>query len=87
MIAERLSDNQNLIDVINQLHKEPWPTFLSEDKYVKKYWRQIYKKYPEYQLLFRTGVEYIGVGNSAPIYWNSNIDDLPSRLGAETGWF
>jgi len=78
MLVEKLSDNQNLINVINQLHKEPWPAFLNKDKYVKKYWRQIYKKYPEYQLLFKIGDEYIGAGNSAPIYWNGNIDDLPS---------
>lgn len=78
MRVEKLSDNKKLVDVINRLHSEPWPVFLSEDSFVKKYWRRLYKVYPEYQLLFSIGEEYVGVGNSAPIYWNGNIDDLPS---------
>lgn len=78
MIIEKLSDNKKLVEVINKLHSEPWPIFLSEDSSVKKYWQRLYQVYPEYQLLFRIKNEYVGVANSAPIYWNSNIDDLPS---------
>lgn len=78
MIVEKLSGNKKLIDVINKLHSEPWPVFLSEDSSVKKYWQRLYQVYPEYQLLFRINSEYIGVANSAPIYWNGNIDDLPA---------
>ncbi len=78
MIVEKLSDNKKLVEVINKLHSEPWPVFLSEDSAVKKYWQRLYQVYPEYQLLFKIDSEYIGVANSAPIYWNGNIDDLPS---------
>lgn len=78
MIVEKLSDNKKLVDVINKLHSEPWPIFLSEDSWVKKYWQRLYQVYPEYQLLFRINSEYVGVANSAPIYWNGNIDDLPA---------
>jgi len=78
MIIEKLSDNKKLIDVINKLHSEPWPVFLSEDSSVKKYWQRLYQVYPEYQLLFRINSEYIGVANSAPIYWNGNNDNLPA---------
>ncbi|MEA2087205.1 MAG: GNAT family N-acetyltransferase [Candidatus Caldatribacteriota bacterium] len=78
MIVEKLSDNKKLVDVINKLHSEPWPVYLSEDSLVKKYWQRLYQVYPEYQLLFRINSEYIGVANSAPIYWNGNIDNLPT---------
>ena len=78
MIVEKLSNNKKLVDAINKLHSEPWPVFLSEDSSVKKYWQRLYQVYPEYQLLFRINSEYIGVANSAPIYWNGNIDDLPA---------
>jgi len=78
VIVEKLSDNTKLVDVINKLHSEPWPVFLSEDSSVKKYWQRLYQVYPEYQLLFRINSEYIGVANSAPIYWNGNIDNLPA---------
>jgi GNAT superfamily N-acetyltransferase len=78
VIVEKLSNNKKLVDAINKLHSEPWPVFLSEDSSVKKYWQRLYQVYPEYQLLFRINSEYIGVANSAPIYWNGNIDDLPA---------
>jgi len=78
VIVEKLSNNKKLIDAINKLHSEPWPVFLSEDSSVKKYWQRLYQVYPEYQLLFRINSEYIVVANSAPIYWNGKVDDLPS---------
>jgi hypothetical protein len=59
VIVEKLSDNKKLVDVINKLHSEPWPVFLSEDSWVKKYWQRLYQVYPEYQLLFRINSEYI----------------------------
>lgn len=85
MIAERLSDNKKLVDVINKLHSEPWPVFLSEDSSVKKYWQRLYQVYPEYQLLFRINSEYIAVANSAPIYWNGNNDNLPAGFDEAIG--
>jgi len=83
VIIERLSDNEKLVDVINKLHSESWLVFLSEDSSVKKYWQRLYQVYPEYQLLFRINSEYIGVANSAPIYWNGNIDNLPFGFDEE----
>jgi len=85
VIAERLSDNKKLVDVINKLHSEPWPVFLSEDSSVKKYWQRLYQVYPEYQLLFRINSEYIAVANSAPIYWNGNNDNLPAGFDEAIG--
>ena len=78
MIVEKLSDNKKLVNVINKLHSEPWPVFLSEDSSVKKYWQKLYQVYPEYQLLFRINGEYVGVANSAPIYWNGSSGNLPA---------
>jgi len=36
VIIEKLSNNKKLVNVINKLHSEPWPVFLSEDSSVKK---------------------------------------------------
>ena len=78
MIIEKLSDNKKLLNVINNLHSDPWPIFLSEDSIVKKYWHKVYEIYPEYQLVAKLDDEYVAVANSAPIYWDNNIDNLPS---------
>ncbi|MCD6578385.1 hypothetical protein J7L48_02820, partial [bacterium] len=78
MITEKLSENEKLVDVINSMHRGAWPIFLNEDAVVKKYWRTIYSKYPEFQLLFKIDSDYVGIGNSAPIYWNGKIEGLPN---------
>jgi len=46
VIVEKLSDNKKLVDVIKKLHSEPWPVFLSENSWVKKYWQRLYQVYP-----------------------------------------
>ncbi|MEA2103132.1 MAG: hypothetical protein U9P79_00595 [Candidatus Cloacimonadota bacterium] len=79
IIIRNLSEDPNLVNEINRLHEDPWPIFLNHDAIVKKYWRRLYKKFPKYQLLFKIGNEYVGVGNTAPIYIENNILDF--RLG------
>ncbi|MCK4662382.1 MAG: hypothetical protein KAT68_05925 [Bacteroidales bacterium] len=77
MIVEYLSDNEKLVDEINNIDKDAWPVFLTKDTIVKKHWKSLYTKYQEYQLLLKIEDEYVGVGNSVPIYWNEKIDGLP----------
>ena len=79
MIVEYLSDNEKLVDEINNLDKNAWPVFLTKDTIVKKYWKGLYKKYQEYQLLLKIEDEYVGIGNSAPIYWNGKTLIMPRR--------
>ena len=67
MKFDTLSDNPELLDVINEIHSEPWPVFLSEDEVVKKCWRRLYDMYPQYQLLFREQTDYVGLANSFPM--------------------
>jgi len=70
VIVEKLSDNKKLIDVINKLHSEPYPVFLSEDSAVKKYWQRWTGMY------FGQSNKYIIQGALNPV----NID-LENNLG------
>jgi len=74
----KLDDNPKFIDVINKIHSEPWPRFLNESAIIKKYWRKLYKIYPQYQFLLKDNSEYIGLANTFPIYWNGEIVNLPT---------
>jgi len=78
MNVTTLSDDPTLLNVINEIHSEPWPAFLSEDQVVKKHWRRLYDIYPQYQLVFKEGADYIGVANSSPIAWDGTNAVLPS---------
>jgi len=78
MNLETLSDNPELLDVINEMYSKPWPKFMSEDESVKKYWRKLYSVYPQYQLLLKEQSDYVGVANCFPIEWDGTEDNLPS---------
>jgi len=74
----KLDDNPKFIDVINKIHSEPWPRFLNESAIIKKYWRKLYKIFPQYQFLLKDNSEYIGLANTFPIFWNREIVNLPT---------
>ncbi len=78
MQTEILLDDPSLVEVINEIHSEPWPRFLSEDEAVKKYWRDLYGRFPQYQLLFKDADEYLGLANAFPIFWNGTTEGLPA---------
>ena len=77
MNVTTLSDDPQLVDVINEIHSEPWPAFLSEDEVIKKYWRRLYEVYPQYQFVFKDGPDYVGLANCSPIHWNGTPANLP----------
>jgi hypothetical protein len=72
-----LADDPKLIEILNWIHTEPWPRFLNESEIIKKYWRKLYKIYPQYQFLLKEKSEYLGLANVFPICWNGSIDGLP----------
>jgi len=76
--VESLAEDDKLIEVINSLHKDPWPEFLSADQMLVRHWRKLYEVYPEYQLLFKISEEYVGVANAFPMHWSGDMDELPS---------
>ena len=78
MKFETLLENQKLLDVINEIHSEPWPPFLNEDQVLKRYWRRLYEIYPQYQMVFKENADYIGLANCFPIYWDGKVSNLPS---------
>ncbi|MCD4655464.1 hypothetical protein K8T06_16210 [bacterium] len=78
MKFDTLFNNPELLDVINDIHSEPWPAFLSEDEVIRKYWRNLYDVYPQYQMVFKEQSRYVGVANCFPIAWDQTDNNLPS---------
>lgn len=78
MTTETLSENSDLLEIIFDLHRDPWPEFLSYDDAVATYWRPLVRRFTEFQVLCRLHEQYVAVGNAAPMYWNGNIGSLPS---------
>lgn len=78
MTTETLSENSDLLEIIFDLHRDPWPEFLSYDTAVAAYWRPLVVRFSDFQILCKLNEQYVAVGNAAPMYWDGNIGALPS---------
>lgn len=62
-----------------RLMKSVWPQFMIPDSHSMKYWAEMRKCYPHYQLCLCSDKEVIGMGNSLPIYWSGQTEELPVK--------
>lgn len=57
--------------------KDVWAKFMTPDKDTMKYWADMRKLFPEYQLCLLDGDKLVGLGNSIPLTWTGKEEDLP----------
>lgn len=66
---------------INELQSElgsrSWPEFMQHDELVSKYWLRLYDEFIDFQFAFFKDEELSGVGNTIPLNWNRQQNDLP----------
>jgi GNAT superfamily N-acetyltransferase len=78
MKVESLADNAALLGVMDSIHGEAWPAFLTADAVVRRHWQKLYESYPQYQLLFRDQNDYVGLANCSSIEWDGSEAGLPT---------
>jgi hypothetical protein len=61
------------------LGKKAWPEFMQHDSLVEKHWSKLYTEFPDFQLAGYSENELVGVGNSVPIHWEGEFNNLPDR--------
>lgn len=61
-----------------RLHLEAWPAFAQTNDVVRQDWPQLYRRWPEYQILVLDGERVIAVGNTIPMRWDGTAEGLPS---------
>lgn len=61
-----------------KIMKSVWPEFMTPDRKAMKYWGEMRRQFPDYQLcLCDKNNKVMGLGNSVPISWTGVLDDLP----------
>ncbi|MBC8527604.1 MAG: GNAT family N-acetyltransferase [Candidatus Cloacimonetes bacterium] len=72
-------DRIKLLEKADEIIVSSWPEFMLHDTIANKYWDNLYKIFPEYQfVLIKKGCDDIlAVGNSIPLSWNNDINELP----------
>ncbi len=81
MNYKKISSIENHKDLQYQITKDLWPKFMFHDPISNKYWKKLFSLFPNYQYSLKSNEEIIGVGNSLPLYWNKEFNQLPER-----GW-
>jgi len=60
-----------------------WADFMTPDKATMRYWAEMRRKFPDFQLCLFDRNKLVGVGNSIPIIWSGQEENLPASW-AET---
>ncbi len=58
-----------------------WPEIMMHDPVAGRYWDRLYQDFPEYQFALFDGDRLVAVGNSLPLVWQGEFQDLPGE-----GW-
>jgi len=63
----------------SELGKKTWPEFMQHDSVVEKYWSLLYTDFLEFQFALYSDENFIGVGNSVPLYLEKGLKRLPDN--------
>lgn len=76
-------DRPDLFEISEEIVIATWPEFMLHDPIGNEYWYELYQKFPEFQFaLVKSGTnDLVATGNSLPLAWDGNPDDLP-----DDGW-
>jgi hypothetical protein len=61
-----------------ELGKNAWPEFIQHDRVVVKNWPRLYSDFSDFQFAAISGNDILGVGNSVPINWVGEFNNLPA---------
>lgn len=61
----------------SKLGKKVWPEFIQHDAVLEKYWNNLYSDFGDCQFAFYSEDGFAGVGNSIPLRWDDNFENLP----------
>ena len=59
------------------LGRSSWPAFMQHDAIVRKYWPKLYTHFLKFQFALFEHEKLVGVGNSIPLKWEGEYDQLP----------
>jgi len=74
-------ERPDLVEKGDRIVKTVWPEFMLHDAIANEYFFKLYEVFPQYQFWLLNGEDIVGIGNTIPLNWNKNLDDLP-----EEGW-
>jgi len=81
MDYDKISNIKGHIELQYEITKDLWPEFMFHDAVSNKYWDKLFSVYPNFQYSIKSNGVILGIGNSLPLCWNKDFNQLPER-----GW-
>lgn len=77
------NERSNYREIISHVSEEVWPEFMFHDPVADEHWDGLFEDFAEFQfaLLDQGSGEIAGIGNSVPLHWEGEPDNLP-----DDGW-
>jgi len=75
------NERPDLIRAGDNIVEAVYPEFMLHDAVANKWFFQLYNDFPKFQYWLLDGKEIVGIGNSIPLSWNDELENLP-----EEGW-
>ncbi len=76
-----IEQQPELADQMNDLSVAAWPTFMLQDPISTQHWGRLNSSFPQCQVAMVEDDRVIGQGNTIPIAWDGQAQDLPDE-----GW-
>jgi amino acid adenylation domain-containing protein len=74
-----VAQRPGLKEGLEAIHADSWPAFFVGDRVNVEYWSRLYEEFPECQFgIFGQDGTVIAGGNTVPVFWNGDADDLPA---------
>jgi GNAT superfamily N-acetyltransferase len=77
------ASHPDFCELVDSFAHVSWPEFMLHDPVAGAHWGDLFDCFPEYQfgLLDNETGRTVAQGNSVPLHWDGDLDDLPER-----GW-
>ncbi|MEA3287255.1 MAG: GNAT family N-acetyltransferase [Candidatus Marinimicrobia bacterium] len=74
---------KGFVDAADEVSLVSWPEFMLHDEVANQYWYTLNDKFANFQfaLLNKTSHQWVAVGNSIPVHWTGELQNLPDE-----GW-
>lgn len=75
-----MAQHPNYGEAISVLRSRAWPEFMDDAE--DYHWEELFRRFAEFQFLFVSDGELLGICHTLPLYWNGESHTLPDTIEA-----
>lgn len=76
-----LEERPDLEGAARSISSDVLPEFMHHDAVVNRWWDELFERFAGFQVTVCDGDRVVAAGNSVPLLWDGDLDDLPGGVG------